>query len=123
MGRGRRDALVRRPDNELVPTRAVTADTLAWRAEADRIMAYWNERLIVDRRACVLTSEVLDDFNSWLDGNGHNRWSKELFGPRLKGHELTTGNGVTEKRTANPRGLGRRPGIVPGWPTVKQPVV
>ena len=96
------------PDTALAKTPTVEADTRAWRVEADRILGFWDERLIPDRKACALTSELHEEFNEWLDGNGHNGWAKELFGPRFKGHSETVRHRVDETRTTTPDGLVRR---------------
>jgi hypothetical protein len=45
---------------------------------------------------------MLEAFNSWLRGNGHNEWSKELFGPRFVQNGETVRHGVA---TAKPRQL------------------
>jgi hypothetical protein len=82
----------------LALTETIKADTRAWRAEADRILGYWNDCLIADRDACVITGELREEFNDWLRANGHNEWSKELFGPRFLQHEETRRHGVDEAR-------------------------
>jgi putative DNA primase/helicase len=86
----------------------VVADTRAWRGEADRILAYWSERLTPDPRACVLTDELLADFNVWVQSNGHKSWPKETFVPRFRDHSETARHGVEERRQLNPQGLVRR---------------
>ena len=51
-------------DTALKPTERIEADTLAWRAEADRILGFWKERLTPDPTACILARElqaVLED--------------------------------------------------------------
>lgn len=96
------------PDTSLAPTPTVEADTRAWRADADRILGFWDERLVADRDACILTSELLEEFNNWLRANGHNPWSKELFGPRFVQHAETVRHGVAETRPRQPKGLSRR---------------
>jgi P4 family phage/plasmid primase-like protien len=95
------------PDTALMPTTKIKADTRAWRADADRILGFWGEKLIGDRDACILTTEMLEAFNSWLQGDGHNEWSKELFGPRFVQHEETIRHGVEVAQPRHPKGLSR----------------
>jgi putative DNA primase/helicase len=95
------------PDTTLMPTTKIKADTRAWRADADRILGFWDERIIGDRDACIVTTEMLEAFNSWLRGNGDNEWSKELFGPRFTQHGETVRHGVTAKRPRQLDGLSR----------------
>jgi putative DNA primase/helicase len=87
---------------------SVAADTLAWRAEADRVLGYWQERIIADPDWCVLSNEMLDDFNEWLDDNGHNAWAKETFAPRFEGHSETVRNRVTKKQTRKLDAVSRK---------------
>jgi hypothetical protein len=105
------------PATSLQPTEKIKADTRAWRADADRILGFWDERLIADEDACILTTEMLDAFNSWLKANGHNEWSKELFGPRFAQHTETVRHRVTACR---PRQLGKLSRY--GWPGQEIPV-
>jgi P4 family phage/plasmid primase-like protien len=109
------------PATSLQPTEKIKADTRAWRADADRILGFWMERLIGDRDACIITTEMLDEFNRWLKSNGHNEWSKELFGPRFVQHSETVRHGVADKRTTQLGGLSRPVtafSLVPPRPTV-----
>jgi P4 family phage/plasmid primase-like protien len=105
------------PATSLTPTPTIKTDTRAWRADADRILGFWDERLTADRDACILTTEMLEAFNSWLQGNGHNEWSKELFGPRFTQHAETMRHQVTAGR---PRQLGSLSRY--GWPGQEVPV-
>jgi putative DNA primase/helicase len=104
------------PDTALMPTTKIKADTRAWRADADRILGFWGERIKADRDACILTTEMLEAFNSWLRSNGHNEWSKELFGPRFVQHGETVRHGVEVKQPRQPEGLSRY-----GWPIQELP--
>ncbi|WP_219467755.1 DNA primase family protein [Nonomuraea rhizosphaerae] len=115
------------PDTSMSVTKTVAADTRAWRAEADRVLGFWDEQLVADRAALVLTTDMLEAFNTWLVGNGHKMWSKELFHPRFKTHTETARHGVAERRTKRLDGLVRyrdytSPLSVPD-PLPKQPVV
>ena len=94
----------------LAVTERIAADTLGWRSEADRVLGYWHECLTPDRDACVITTELRDHFNEWLTTNGHNAWSKELFGPRFLAHNETVKHGVEETQARSTKGLRRRPG-------------
>jgi putative DNA primase/helicase len=91
----------------LDPPPTVRADTLAWRAEADRVLGFWLERLVPDREACIVATELLAAFNDWLKDNGHQAWSKETFGPRFEQHSETTRNRVCRRRTAALAGVSR----------------
>jgi hypothetical protein len=65
------------PATSLQLTNTVKADTHAWRAEADRIMGFWDEHLTPDSGYRILTTEMHEIFNSWLRGNGNQEWPKE----------------------------------------------
>jgi putative DNA primase/helicase len=85
----------------LLPTSTIEADTRAWRTEADRILGFWDERLIEDPDYCILATELLEEFNHWLERNGHQKWAKETFGPRFEQHETTIRHRVTRRKPRN----------------------
>lgn len=89
------------------------ADTRAWRTQADRILGFWDELLLPNKEACIITTELLSAFNAWMKSNGHHEWSKELFHGRLKGHVETVRYNVIERRPRNLREQISRP---PGAP-------
>jgi putative DNA primase/helicase len=96
------------PARSLQPTAKITKDTRDWRAVADRILAFWDERLIPDPDYNIITSEMLEAFNTWLRNNSHNEWPKETFGPRFDQHAETTRHGVARVRPYNrPENLSR----------------
>jgi P4 family phage/plasmid primase-like protien len=80
----------------------VEADTRAWRREADRILAFWDECLVPDPEFCVVTTELFAAFNAWMKSNGHHEWSKELFATRFGAHHETARHRIVEQR---PRSL------------------
>lgn len=89
------------PASVLLPPPAVAEATLAWRKEADRILGFWEECLVVDPTAIVLASEVTEVFNEWLTANGHAPWAKETFRPRFADHATTKANRAVFKRKAH----------------------
>lgn len=97
------------PDTALLPTERVKADTLAWRAETDRVLAYWTEQLTPDPAGIILASELLADFNAWLTENGHREWSKETFGPRFESHQETKRHTVGKVKSRKFDRLSRPP--------------
>jgi putative DNA primase/helicase len=99
------------PNLVMAPSPRVVDDTRAWQVEADRILGYWDEKLVPDRDGMVVTTELRDDFNAWLRANGHNEWTKELFGPRFLNHNETVKHGVDQVMTRSVGKLSRRPGV------------
>jgi putative DNA primase/helicase len=97
------------PEVALLPTNQIGKDTLAWRAEADRILGFWTEKLVADPEWSMLATELLAMFNSWLKSNGHNDWSKESFVPRFLQHEITMRHGVDKREARNPQNVDRFP--------------
>jgi putative DNA primase/helicase len=96
------------PARSLHPTTKIINNTRTWRAEADRILAFWDERLIPDRDSNIITSELWEAFNTWLRNNSHNEWPRETFGPRFDQHAETMRHGVTKVRPlTRPENLSR----------------
>jgi P4 family phage/plasmid primase-like protien len=77
---------------------AVQGDTRDWRRDADRILGFWDEKLKKDEKFSIVTTELMNAFNTWLSENGHNKWSKETFHPRFSGHSETARYRVEKKR-------------------------
>jgi hypothetical protein len=117
------------PGTALALPEQVQDDTRAWRARADRILGWWDERLIADPSACIWTVDALNDFNAWLVAAGHNAWPKELFGSRFGGHSETVSNRVERARPKRDLDNMSRPGVqADGWhiplkPLPKRPEV
>lgn len=98
----------------LAVTPRIRQDTDGWRGSADRILGYWNERLIPDASAKVSAGDLLADFNTWLVDNGHaHRWSRETFAPRFAEHFRTQDQRVVQERTRELAGLVPRFGVMP----------
>ncbi len=67
------------PARSLALTETITADTLWWRVQADRILGLWAELLEPAPKEAVLGDELLAAFNCWLGENGHHTWTLETF--------------------------------------------
>src|SRR5690606_40346624 len=67
---------------------SVVADTEDWRADADPIFSYVNERLEFDPEASVMGSEAYEDFTNYLTAHGMTPWSEKTFSARFGGHAL-----------------------------------
>lgn len=92
---------------------AVVAATLAWREEADRILAYVNERLVFPEAGAeqdmVVRKEMYEDFVRFLEERGHSRWSQETFLQRFKSHETVRSRSVGEGQTRSLARISRAP--------------
>lgn len=97
---GNRDALLDRPP-------AVARAVDAWRADADRILAYVTERLIPDPDGMIAKADLYWDFTAFLERSGHKPWSQELLFSRFRRHEKTSR--AEWRRTNNVEGLSRPP--------------
>jgi putative DNA primase/helicase len=93
----------------------VVSDTMKWRAECDLILAYWMDRLEPDSESHVLSSDLLADFNSWLESRGHPKWSDKTFGGRFEGHDRTSAHGVCRKKIRAREGLSRPIHLLNRW--------
>ncbi len=66
----------------------VQADTDGWRVESDLVLGFVSEELVPEAGVHVLTSEVLDELNKWLQQRGHRPWSSQLLTSRFEGHGI-----------------------------------
>lgn len=91
------------------PPASVVADTRQWRGETDLVMAYLDDRIVLDPASHVLCLELLDDFNEWLRARRHPAWSDKTFNSRLDGHDELRNHGVVAKKMRAQSGLSRPP--------------
>jgi putative DNA primase/helicase len=97
--------------------------TLAWRKEADRILAYLDERIDFDSNAAVAKGDLFWDFSRFLEEGNHSKWTQETFFSRLAEHQRLRSAGVTQGQTRAVATLSRPipPGTLytSGMPTLK----
>lgn len=68
----------------------VARDTLAWRHDADPVLAYVADRLVTGGEAegwAVACVDLAHDFNEWVEARGHRPWSLQTINARFAGHE------------------------------------
>jgi P4 family phage/plasmid primase-like protien len=91
----------------------IQQSTLDWRKEADRILAYIDERLDFPEVAAieqnVARSDLYADFSRFLEERGHAKWSQETFLSRFRSHERIRSHGVTEAQIRNHDTISRPP--------------
>ncbi len=102
----------------LLPTPRITSDTRTWRASSDRILGFWDEHLVADNGAMVASTDLLAEFNRWLESNGHLPWSKETFGARFIGHALVSEHRLEKARPRSRTGLSRPSGGLSALPAL-----
>ena len=89
----------------------IVRDTLAWRANEDLVLAYWDECLVADPGSHIASSDLLAVLNEWLASRGHHPWASTLLGSRFKEHFVTVRNRVEEKRRRD-RDAASRPDYI-----------
>lgn len=68
----------------------VVRDTLAWRHDADPVLAYIAERIVTGEQAegwAIPSVDLAADFNEWIEQRGHRAWSLQTINARFAGHE------------------------------------
>lgn len=90
-----------------VPSR-ILDDTLAWRQDADLILAYLTERMDIDADANVSASELYDDFKSWLILNEHPAWTSKTFVDRFGSHKVIERANISSGVTRTHANVSRR---------------
>jgi P4 family phage/plasmid primase-like protien len=91
------------------PPDSVVKATRRWRAESDLVIAYADERLVIDRDAHVMSAELFDDFNEWVQSRGHHAWSERTLAARIGEHDEMRSNHVKKAVIRYRDGLSRRP--------------
>lgn len=76
-----------------VPERIV-AETEEWRGSCDLLHRYLTERCEFDSTRHVMSTDLFEEFNNWLEENGHRKISSQTFAGRLEDHELAKHRGI-----------------------------
>ncbi len=90
-----------------IPDR-ILSDTLAWRQDADLILAYLTERMDIDPDASVAASELYEDFKAWLILNEHPAWTPKTFVDRFGSHKVIERANITSGVTRTHANVSRR---------------
>lgn len=69
----------------------ILKDSAHWREDADPVLAYVKERLVRDDDTAIPAADLADDFNLWLEGRGHHRWTQQTINSRFGGHVAMDG--------------------------------
>ncbi len=89
----------------------VKRDTLSWRHDADPVLSYVAERLLVGEAAegfAISATDLSTDFNEYLEAKQHRPWSASTITARFGGHEAL--RDVTRKVVRfGPKWLPSRP--------------
>lgn len=94
---------------------AVLEATRKWRADSDVILRYWSERLVPDPSAHVMTTELVNDFTTFLKEMNQPAWSEKTITARFEAHEESKDHNVARERIRRREGLSRPPVKVDGW--------
>jgi putative DNA primase/helicase len=93
------------------PPESVREATYQWRLEADLVLRFKTENLVVDENCYVTGQDMHAVFTEWLKGNGHRGWSTQTFAERFGKHDSVTSAGIFTGRvyTATTKLTASRP--------------
>jgi P4 family phage/plasmid primase-like protien len=97
--------------------RAVVEATRKWRAESDVVLRYWNERVVSDTEAHVMSTELVEDFTAFLKELNQPVWSSKTILDRFGSHEETKQRYVTKRQLQGQPGLSRPTRRSDAWST------
>lgn len=96
-------------DRQMPPIPKSVADaTAAWRAEADLICGYLDDRIVLDAEAHVMSRDLFEDFSGWLTARGHQPWADQTFTARFADHNLVQDARVEKRQITSRPGLSHR---------------
>ncbi|MFD1716723.1 phage/plasmid primase, P4 family [Georgenia deserti] len=99
---------------EVLPTPppSIEADMLAWRRQADLILAFLTDVMVPDRESAVLAQELLGAFNDYLLDRGHRAWVDKKFAGRFEAHQSVKAARIGKVRKRGTEGLSPRDPVV-----------
>jgi P4 family phage/plasmid primase-like protien len=80
----------------------VAEATRRWRLETDLVLAYIEDSLKFEFDRHVRSSDVLMDFNDWLESRGHHKWSDRVFSQAFGSHDEIVRRKVIKKKFPRP---------------------
>lgn len=85
-------------NNRQIPKvpKAIEEDTLEWRTDADPILSFVRDSLVLDSAYAIPVRQLCDEFNRFLETRSQKRWSDATVTGRFAGHVALPG---IEKRT------------------------
>lgn len=98
-------------NGEVMPKipKTVKRDTRAWRLDADPVLSYVAERLVLEEGYAITTDDLGRDFNEHLERRGHRPWSAQTVNARFEGHVSMVG--VERRRVRFGRITPSRPAL------------
>lgn len=91
----------------------VLQDTAEWRGETDYAARFIQEHLVLDPQSCVLASELLEEFNAWMRGQGYKPWSAGTLVSRMKNNSEVIRNRVYQEQSRDLERLSLRDSLTP----------
>jgi P4 family phage/plasmid primase-like protien len=76
----------------------IQAATAAWQLLADDVMQFVNDRLVFEKGAVVLASEVWMEFDAWAKQHNKQGWSLNTYAERFEEHPQFKDRGVHHRR-------------------------
>jgi putative DNA primase/helicase len=73
----------------------IVADTLDWRTEADPVLSYVRDRLVLDEGYAIAATDLTADFNAYLEARSQRPWGESTIASRFRDHIALPG---VEKR-------------------------
>lgn len=95
------------------PPKDVVNATLEWRKESDLVLSFIGDVLEFDWNSHILTRELHEVFNKYLEEKGHREWADRTFVSRFGGHDECARNGVQRKKIRACDGRSTRGGQAP----------
>lgn len=89
--------------------KSVVAATKNWRLSADILLRFFQDQMVFDAGAHVMSNELFAVFAHWLKTNGHVAWTDRNFSERLTNHSEISLRGVEKKVVRSSRGNLSRP--------------
>lgn len=102
----------------------IVEDTREWRNSSDLVLAFFNEKMVIDAEGVISTKDLLEEVNQWLIDTGHRPWNIENVTGKFSNHGVLISRNVKKAKVyaskVNSRpncpihALGNRPNVLTG---------
>lgn len=110
-------------DRKIPAMPSIVADAFhAWRGDADPVLGYVRDRLVLDKGHAIAATDLYEDFGRYIELRNQQRWGDQLVAARFADHDSLPGVVKSQTRFRADLQPSRPPGLFPAKPLPDRPM-